>query len=127
MKVRKSAFSLVEVLAAIAVIGIITFLAIPNIVQVKTDSENGLALARAASLNMAMASYLKDQGTSATSFWNSSTNADARYTALAPYLAFAPADFGDYVPADYTFSFPANLSSPMSVTFPGETNARLVY
>ena len=32
-------FSLVEVLAAVAIIGIITFLAIPNIVAVKQDSE----------------------------------------------------------------------------------------
>ena len=126
MKVRKSAFSLVEVLAAIAVIGIITFLAIPNIVQVKTDSENGLALARAASLNMAMASYLKDQGTLASSSWNPA-NTNTCYTALTPYLAFAPADFDKYVPAGYTFTFPATLSSPMSVIFPGETNVRLVY
>ena len=32
-------FSLVEVLAAVAIIGIITFLAMPNIIAVKQDSE----------------------------------------------------------------------------------------
>ena len=37
-KKNRKAFSLVEVLAAVSIIGVIAFLAIPNIVKVKTDS-----------------------------------------------------------------------------------------
>ena len=40
-------FSLIEVLAAVAIIGIITFLALPNIVTLKQDAEVDLAIARA--------------------------------------------------------------------------------
>ena len=44
---KENGFSLVEVLAAVAIIGIITFLAIPNIVAVKQDSETNMAISRA--------------------------------------------------------------------------------
>ena len=51
MKTRKtntsseeSGFSLIEVLAAVAIIGIITFLALPNIVTLKQDAEVDLAV-----------------------------------------------------------------------------------
>tara|TARA_B110000305_G_C19321628_1_gene579240 strand:+ start:371 stop:817 length:447 start_codon:yes stop_codon:yes gene_type:complete len=44
---RTRGFSLVEVLAAVGIIGIIAFLAIPNIVAIKEDSETNLAISRA--------------------------------------------------------------------------------
>lgn len=127
MTTARRGFSLVEVLAAIAVIGIITFMAIPNIVKVKEDSEDSLALSRAASLNMAMASYLKDQGAAANDSWNGA-NAETCYSVLTPYLAFAPSDFEDYQPLGYTFTFPSTLGGPMSVSFPNTNSpARTVY
>ena len=56
------AFSLVEVLAAVAIIGIITFLAMPNIVAVKQDSETNLAISRAEALNIALVTLLQSNG-----------------------------------------------------------------
>lgn len=101
----KRAFSLVEVLAAVAIIGIITFLAIPNIIRIKSDGERSLAISRAEALNMAMASYLQANGTAtATSQWASLGSDSAKYSALMPYIAFAP-PYANYMPGDYTTSF----------------------
>ena len=60
------AFSLVEVLAAVAIIGIITFLAMPNIVAVKQDSETNLAISRAEALNIALVTLLQSNGRNST-------------------------------------------------------------
>jgi hypothetical protein len=55
------------------------FLALPNIVQVKSDSETHLAIARAEALNMSMASFVQAQGTAtATTAWTG--NNEAKYT-----------------------------------------------
>jgi len=104
------AFSLVEVLAAVALIGIITFLAIPNIVRIKQDSEESLAISRAEALNLSMASYIQAHGqTAAAAGWSgASTDAD-RYALLAPYLAFAPSDFTEYMPGGYSVTLPTSL------------------
>lgn len=102
------AFSFVEVLAAIAIIGIITFLAIPNLVQIKRDGEDTLAIARAEALNVAIASYVQSRGSDAA--WSS--NASTAYSSyVKPYLAFAPTAFSNYMPNGYTVTFPASISS----------------
>lgn len=101
----KRAFSLVEVLAAVAIIGIITFLAIPNIIRIKSDGEQSLAISRAEALNMAMASYLQAKGTAtATNRWASITADSDKFAELTPYIAFAPAS-SNYMPGGYSFAF----------------------
>ena len=45
-------FSLIEALATVAIIGIITFLAIPNIVKMRSDGERNMAVARAEAFNL---------------------------------------------------------------------------
>jgi prepilin-type N-terminal cleavage/methylation domain-containing protein len=113
----KSAFSLVEVLAAITIIGVITFLAIPNIVQIKQDGEDNLARARAESLNMAMASLIQANGrVTAVSQWSGAASDDARFALLTPYLAFAETNRATYMPSGYSFTFPASISPPTKVT-----------
>lgn len=101
----KRAFSLVEVLAAVAIIGIITFLAIPNIIRIKSDGEQSLAISRAEALNMAMASYIQAYGYStATNQWATYATDSSKYGTLTPYIAFAPA-YDGYMPGGYTFTF----------------------
>ncbi|MEX1119887.1 MAG: prepilin-type N-terminal cleavage/methylation domain-containing protein [Terrimicrobiaceae bacterium] len=113
----KQAFSLVEVLAAITIIGIITFLAIPNIVQIKQDGEDNLARARAESLNMAMASLIQANGrVTAVSRWTSAGSDAGRFALLTPYLAFAETNFASYMPNGYSVAFPAAISPPTKVT-----------
>jgi len=113
-------FSLVEVLAAIAIIGIITFLAIPNLLRIKEDGERNLATSRAETLNMAMASYLQAGGESnAVADWNTAANNDARYLKLKQYIAFAPSDIDDYLPSGYSVTLPTALIPLTKVTLTG--------
>ncbi|MEM7698119.1 MAG: type II secretion system protein [Verrucomicrobiota bacterium] len=110
-RITRRAFSLVEVLAAVGIIGIIAFLAIPNIVAIKQDSERNLAISRAEALNMAVVSYIQANGRENVSSSWSSANANTRYTRLIPYLSFAPATLAEYTPGGYTITLPTNLEA----------------
>jgi prepilin-type N-terminal cleavage/methylation domain-containing protein len=77
-------FSFVEMLSAVAIIGLISFLAIPNLVKVRSDSERNLAIARAESINMAMATYIQARGrTQASSDWTGSSTNQAKYALVS--------------------------------------------
>lgn len=122
---RPVAFSLVEVLAAITIIGIITFLAVPNIVRVKQDGEENLARARAETLNMAISAYVQAVGTNAAqSNWSAAANANARYLLISPYIAFAETNLTLFSPSGYTNTLPTTIS-PLTtkVTITGPSGA----
>lgn len=105
---RAGGFSLVEVLAAITIIGVIIFLAIPNIVQIRSDAEDNLAKSRADALNVAVAAYFQAVGPAqAQAIWTNATynNASSRYQLVSPYLAFAPGDLSAYMPRNYSVTF----------------------
>lgn len=123
----KRAFSLVEVLAAVAIIGIITFLAIPNIVKLKEDGEENLARSRAETLNLAIASFVQKNGpATAQSAWTSAGSNDGRYALLAPFIAFAEDDLDAYMPGGYTVTLPLTISpltAKTTLTGPGGTIA----
>ncbi|MDX2079768.1 MAG: type II secretion system protein [Terrimicrobiaceae bacterium] len=121
MNQRLSAFSLVEVLAAIAIIGIVTFLAVPNIIRLKQDGEENLARARAEALNMAMASYVQAVGPSAAQTTWSGADNDGRYDLIASYLAFAEPTIDNFMPGGYSATLPASvypLTTKTTVTGP---------
>jgi len=104
-----SAFSLVEVLAAIAIIGIIAFLAIPNIVRIKQDGEDNLARARAETLNTAIASYVQAVGTNTAQTNWSAANANGRYDLIRTYIGFAETNLTLFTPSGYSFGLPASI------------------
>ena len=108
---KHRAFSLGEVLAAVGIIGIIAFLAIPNIVQIKRDSERNLAISRAEAINMATVSYIQANGKDNVSDGWSPLNDQQRYTLLIPYLSFAPANLTDYTPAGYAINLSTDLNA----------------
>jgi len=117
----KRAFSLVEVLAAITIIGVVTFLAIPNIVRVKQQSEDDLARARANALLIATSAYFRENGNDATTAWSGKDN-NARYGLVKEYLAFAPTTLTNYMPGGYSFGFTDNpLEDKPILTGPGDT------
>jgi len=123
---RKSprAFSLVEVLAAIAIIGVITFLAIPNLLRIKEDGEKNLAISRAETLNMAMASFLQAGGqANATADWNSAGDNASRYAKLTGYVAFAPASLSSYLPSGYSVTLPTALTPLTKVPLTGPSGS----
>jgi prepilin-type N-terminal cleavage/methylation domain-containing protein len=105
------AFSLVEVLAAITIIGVITFLAIPNIVRLKQDGEDNLARSRAEAANMAIASYVQAKGTNVAQTAWAGASEDTRYGLISPYIAFAEPVRTNYIPQGYTFAFPTNIAT----------------
>ena len=109
---KRIAFSLVEVLAAVAILGIMAFLALPNIVTMKSDSEENLAIARAEAVNMGIASFIQANGRGAAiAGWSAAANDQARYDLVTPYLAFAPDQFGDYMPSTYTVNLPSDITT----------------
>lgn len=119
-KTDRRAFSLVEVLAAVAIIGVITFLALPNIITVKSDAENNLAIARAEAVNIALVNFIQSYGrTNATSTWATQTSDQARYSLLASYLAFAPANVGSYMPSGYSMTLPSSITTISKVPLSG--------
>lgn len=101
----RGGFSLIELLIVLVILGVVLFLAIPNIVQVRSDSEDNLARSRAEALNMAAAAYFQAVGSqAATSAWSGAGN-DARYTLVSPYLAFAASNLSAFMPAGYSATF----------------------
>jgi len=121
-----AAFSLVEVLAAIAIIGIITFLAIPNIVSIKEDGERNLAISRAEALNMATVAYYQKGGAASVTAWGSANNAQ-RYVLVAPYLAYAPATLAAYLPSGYGVTLPTSLPPSSKASLVGPDSASIPY
>jgi prepilin-type N-terminal cleavage/methylation domain-containing protein len=99
-------FSLVEMLAAVAIIGVISFLALPNLIKMRSDSERNLAIARCEAINMSMATYIQVRGRvqAAADFAGSSTS-QAKYSLLTPYLAFSQANLTDFMPSGYSITF----------------------
>lgn len=122
----KRAFSLVEVLAAVSLIGILVFLALPNIVQVKQDAEEKLVESRCDAMNLAAASFVQAVGTTtAKSAWTTagseSNPVQARYELLRPYLAYAPTnvtatDGTGYMPVGWTVSMPGAIVPLSEIT-----------
>ncbi|MDF1812551.1 MAG: type II secretion system protein [Verrucomicrobiales bacterium] len=111
IKTRNAGFSLVEVLAAVGIIGIIAFLAIPNIVAIKEDSERQLAITRAEGVNMGVAAYIQANGRDAVASDWSTKNAEQRYTLIRPYLSFAPTTLAEFQPAGYVITPPTDLNN----------------
>lgn len=105
----RAAFSLVELLIVIVVLGVILYFAFPNIVQMRSDSEANLARARAEMLNLAAAAYFQAVGdrTTARANWAAAGSDEARYqNLLKPYIAFPTATLASFMPSsDYTVVF----------------------
>ena len=122
---KDHAFSLVELLVVIAVLGIVLFFAFPNIIQVKSDSEKDLAKARAETLNLASAAYFQAIGTNdAATNW-AGKSAEQRYQLITPYIAFPAASLSNFLPSsDYSITFDASAPHKVKATLmgPGSTN-----
>ena len=123
--VRQRGFSLVEVLAAVTIIGIIAFMALPNIIAMKKDTEVNLAISRAEAINMAVASFIQANGRDrAVTRWAGASASDQdKYNLIGSYLAFAPTNEVDYMPSGYEITWPASITalSKVALTDPDST------
>jgi len=115
------AFSLVELLIVLVILGVVMFLAIPNIVQVRSDSEDNLARARAEALNVAAAAYFQAFGTqTAQAEWVAKDN-EGRYGLIKTYLAFAPETLSAFMPNGYSATFSSDPLRFKASLFRGNT------
>jgi prepilin-type N-terminal cleavage/methylation domain-containing protein len=113
-------FSMVEMLACVAIIGIISFMAIPSITRMRTDSERNLAIARAESLNLAQATLIQVRGrTQAAIDWSAAGSSEAKYTLLRPYISYAETTLTAYLPAGYSLTFPASITTMTKASLSG--------
>ena len=123
----KAAFSMVELLAAVAIMGIIAFMAIPSVTKMRSDAERNLAISRVESLNIAMASFVQAEGRSrAENQWQSASNA-AKYALLRPYLAFAEDTIGRFMPSGYSANFGTSVVALQKTTLIGPGNVTIRY
>lgn len=113
-------FSMVEMIACVSIIGIIAFLAIPSITRMRGDSERNLAIARAESINLAMATYIQVVGrTQAGLNWTAAGNNNLKYDLIRPYLAYSEATITTYMPQDYSLTLPTTITSMTKAALTG--------
>lgn len=125
---RADAFSLVELLATIAIIGLISFLAIPHVVNMRSDGEKNLAIARAEALNMAVASMIQIRGRTQAGLDWAGKDDNNRYLALLPYMAFAESSLAAYLPSGYDVDFSEiNNGALNKVVLKDPSNQRIYY
>lgn len=121
-------FSLVEMMASVAIIGIIAFLAIPSISRMREDSEKNLAIARAEALNVAQATFVQVKGrTQAQLEWSNAASNDAKYLLLTPYLSYAETTRTLFMPDGWQATFNASINDMKKVRLFDPSNVEVKY
>jgi len=115
----RRAFSLVEMMACVSIIGIIAFLAIPSITRMRSDSERNLAISRAEALNLAQATFIQVRGRTQAGIEWAATSNEGRYGLLRQYLAYAEPTLTAYLPGGYSVAFPTSISTMAKATLNG--------
>jgi prepilin-type N-terminal cleavage/methylation domain-containing protein len=128
VRLSRRAFSMVELLAAVAIMGIIAFMAIPSVTKMRSDGERNLAISRVESLNIAMASFVQAEGRSrAENQWQSAAGNTAKYALLRPYLAFAEDTLSRFMPSGYNVNFGTSVVALQKTTLTGPGNVTIRY
>lgn len=118
---------MVELLASVAIIGIISFLAFPQVTRMRDDSERNLAIARAEALNLAVASLIQIRGRTQANLDWSGKDDNAKYTLLTPYLGFAESSLASYMPSGYDVDFPSSLDPLTKAVLKNPSSERIYY
>ncbi len=106
---------MIEMLAAVAIMGVIAFIAIPSVTKMRADSERNLAIARAEALNIATASFIQAYGrTRAEQEWFAAGTVNAKYSLIQPFLAFSETSLPRYLPTGYSINYTAPSINSMS-------------
>jgi len=125
---RRCGFSMVELLAAVAIMGVIAFMAIPSVIKMRGDSERNLAIARAEALNISVASFIQAVGRSRAEQEWAQKNNNTRYSdLLRPYLAFSEPSLGQFMPSGYTITFPNSVATMEKAVLRAPSGALIRY
>jgi prepilin-type N-terminal cleavage/methylation domain-containing protein len=128
---KKSGFSMVEMIACVAILGIISFLAIPSLTRMRAESERNLAISRAEALNMAMSTYIQVVGRSqaATNWGTAATTAEnnRRYTLIQPYIAYSETSLLLFIPQGYTATLPRSITAMTKTELRDASFAQIFY
>lgn len=109
---NRRGFSLVEMMACVSIIGIISFMAIPSVTRMRGDSERNLVIARAQALNLAQASYVQVRGRTAAALeWTAAGSDAARYNLVRPYLSYPENTVGEFLCGYTSASYPVFSTS----------------
>ena len=131
-KRRRCGFSMVEMIACVAILGIISFLAIPSLTRMRSESERNLAIARAEALNMGMSTYLqlvgRSQAATNCGTANSSTTENARrYSLIQPYVAYSETSLTLFLPQGYTANLPKSITAMTKSELRDASNLQIFY
>jgi prepilin-type N-terminal cleavage/methylation domain-containing protein len=119
---RINGLSLLELVAVVAVMGILTAIVLPNLSNVMPYARDQNAISKAVTLEQAMLTYYKRIPNSATT-WAAQDDA-GRYTLLhdAGYLPGSPATLTAFQPRGYSYSFSTTLTTArVTITGPDGT------
>lgn len=128
---NRRGFSLVEMMACVSIIGIISFMAIPSVTRMRSDSERNLVIARAEALNLAQASYVQVRGrTQAALEWTAAGSDAARYNLLRPYLSYPEDTVGAFLLGYTSGTYPVfntSITTLKKVTIVSPTTGVIYY
>jgi prepilin-type N-terminal cleavage/methylation domain-containing protein len=122
------AFSLIELLSAVMIVGIMAFFAMPALTRMRGDAELNLAIARCETLNGAINSLIQIRGrTQAVSIdWPAAATNDNRYLLLRPYLAYPETSITLYMPSGYSATLPSTLDPLRKATLTNTTTSSVI-
>lgn len=131
-KKSRRGFSMVEMIACVAILGIISFLAIPSLTRMRGESERNLAIARAEALNMGMSTYLQVVGRSQAAVnWGSAapstTENNRRYLLIQPYVAYSESSLTLFLPQGYIINLPSSITAMTKAELRDPSYVQILY
>ncbi len=105
--VRIRAFTLVEVLTAVVIVGLLAMMLTANSSRQRSATEVAVMKMRAGTLNQAQASYIEEVGGAVTALanWTAQPNDEARYQLIRHNLQFPPATLSSFVINGFSITF----------------------
>ena len=124
---RQRGFTLLELILALSLAGLLTWLIVPGYTGLKNAANDEEAIARACMLQTAKTSWMRDVGQSAFETWSIAVSDADKYAVLKPYLGISRdyPTLSDFTPFGYTYGL-NGLDSKVSV-IRGSDSASLTY
>jgi len=113
---RQRGFTLLELILALSLAGLLTWLIVPGYTGLKNAANDEEAIARACMLQTAKTSWMRDVGQSAFDTWSAAVSDADKYAVLKPYVGIARdyATLSDFTPFGYNYGL-NSLDSKVSV------------